>query len=238
MGKIASRRTLLLRFNRARGAIAATLGSCLTYVLLLAGAAHALDPNKRVTQYIHTSWRTQDGSAPSGMYSITQTSDGFLWFASSRQEMYRFDGVRFVPRTVSFDGRTMNAVEQVYADRTGGIWAIGMHDIAHLKGGVAVSHFELPGIQQFQRVSEDPDGSLWVVRWSLSVTNQPLCHISDQATRCFGESDGIPISGAASLLRDNEGGFWMGGLKGIVHWRDGVSQVYPIKLKPMSQAPS
>ncbi|MGO9515611.1 MAG: two-component regulator propeller domain-containing protein, partial [Candidatus Korobacteraceae bacterium] len=107
-----------------------------------------------------------------------------------------------------------------------------MHDIAHLKGGVAVSHFELPGIQQFQRVSEDPDGSLWVVRWSLSVTNQPLCHISDQATRCFGESDGIPISAAASLLRDNEGGFWMGGLKGIVYWRDGVSQVYPIKLKP------
>ena len=74
---------LLLRFNWSRTAVAATLGSCLISVLLLPTAVHALDPNKRLTQYIHTSWRVQDGSAPWGMYAITQTSDGFLWFFSS-----------------------------------------------------------------------------------------------------------------------------------------------------------
>ena len=82
MGKTASRRPLLLRFKWACAVVAATLGSCLTCVLFLAGAAHALDPNKRLTQYIHTSWRIQDGSVPKGMWSITQTSDGFLWFAT------------------------------------------------------------------------------------------------------------------------------------------------------------
>ena len=50
-----------------------------------------------ITQYMHTSWRIQDGSLPSGMYSITQTSDGFLWFVSLPGDIYRFDGVRFVP---------------------------------------------------------------------------------------------------------------------------------------------
>ena len=85
MGKIASRRPLLLRFKWACAAIAATLGWCLTCVLLLAGAVHALDPNKRLTQYIHTSWRIQDGSLPAGMFSITQTSDGFLWFSAIAQ---------------------------------------------------------------------------------------------------------------------------------------------------------
>ena len=66
---------------------------------LLPGVApiYALDPNKRLTQYMHTSWRIQDGSAPSGMYAIAQTSDGFLWFLSSRGEIYRFDGVQFRP---------------------------------------------------------------------------------------------------------------------------------------------
>ena len=82
MGNIASRRPLLLRFNWPAATIAATLGSCLTCVLLLAGPVHALDPNKRLTQYMHTSWRMQDGSAPTGMYAIAQTSDGFLWFTS------------------------------------------------------------------------------------------------------------------------------------------------------------
>ena len=83
MGKIASRRPLLLRFNWARAAIAATLGSCLTCVLLLAGAVHALDPNKRLTQYIHTSWRIQDGSVPAGMFSLrkppTVSSGSYLF---------------------------------------------------------------------------------------------------------------------------------------------------------------
>src|SRR5271166_4107993 len=105
MGKTASRRPLLPRFKWACAAIAATVGSCLTCVLLLSGPAHALDSNKRVTQYMHTAWRIQDGSAPAGMSSITQTSDGFLWFSSQRQDIYRFDGVRFVPRTVSFNGK-------------------------------------------------------------------------------------------------------------------------------------
>ena len=97
MGETASRRSLLLRFNWPRPTIAATLASCVTCVLLLAGTVHALDPNKHVTQYIHTAWRTQDGSLPAGMYHIVQTSDGFLWFLSLPADIYRFDGVRFLP---------------------------------------------------------------------------------------------------------------------------------------------
>ncbi len=226
-------RALLLRFNWARTALAAMLGSCLTCLCLLPGTIHALDPNKHVTQYLHTSWRIQDGSAPAGMFSITQTADGFLWFASLHKEVYRFDGVRFVPRTVSFNGKTMNTLGQVYGDRTGGLWALGIHDIAHLKGGVVVSHFEFPGFQPFQQISEDPDGSLWVVRGFGNPTNLPLCHVSGQAIKCFGQSDGIPVSEASSLLADGQGGFWMGGLKAVVHWRNGVSQVYPIEpMKP------
>jgi len=98
MGNIASRRPLPLRFNWPSATIVATLGSCLTYVLVLAGPVYALDPNKRVTQYIHTAWRTQDGSAPAAdMVSIAQTSDGFLWFTTVRGDLYRFDGVRLFP---------------------------------------------------------------------------------------------------------------------------------------------
>ena len=83
MGKTASRRLLLLRFTWARAVIAVALGPCLTCVFFLPAQAHALDPNKRITQYMHTSWRIQDGSLPAGMYHITQTPDGFIWLSVS-----------------------------------------------------------------------------------------------------------------------------------------------------------
>src|SRR5208282_6206487 len=122
METVVSCRPLLLRFKWACAAIVATLGSCLTCVLLLAGSAHALDPNKRLTQYLHTSWRIQDGSAPSGMYAITQTSDGFLWLLSSRGEIYRFDGIQFLRWHLPADAESIGRTRNIVADRGGGLW--------------------------------------------------------------------------------------------------------------------
>lgn len=93
-----SRRHLRLRFNSACIAITATLGCYLTCVCLMAGTLHALDPTKRISQYVHTAWRKKDGSAPASAYAMTQTSDGFLWLVSG--DMYRFDGVQFLLRGV------------------------------------------------------------------------------------------------------------------------------------------
>ncbi len=228
MGTIASRRPLLLRFKWARGAFAATLGSCLTCLLLLAGTVHALDPNLRVTQYLHSSWRIQDGSAPAGMYSIAQTLDGFLWFSSESQGMYRFDGVRFFPWPLSIDGRTISNFVSVHGDRAGGLWAISNHEVIHLKGGVVVSHLALEGLQSLGTVSEDADGSLWLVRSSNGISDAPLCHVTDRVVQCYGRSQGVPISPADSVLPDGAGGFWIGGQTALVHWQAGGSQMYPV----------
>ena len=229
METVVSCRPLLLRFKWACAAIAAALGSCLTCLLLLGGSAHALDPNKRLTQYRHTSWRIQDGSAPAGIEAIAQTSDGYLWLSSDSQGLHRFDGVRFVPWTLSLNGKTINAIVNVYGDHAGGLWALGNREIVHLKGGVVTSHFNLDGLQQFQQITEDADGSLWVVRGRIAGSDAPLCRITDQAVKCFGRSDGVPISPVDSLLADGKGGFWLGGQTVLVHWHDGVSETYPIE---------
>ncbi len=230
MGNLASRRPLPLRFNWPSAAIAATLGSCLVCVLLLAGPAYALDPNKRLTQYMHTSWRIQDGSAPAGMFSVAQTSDGFLWFTSVSQGMYRFDGIRFVPWTLPVDGRTIDHIVSVHGDHAGGLWAVAEHEVFHLKGGVITSHFALEGQNRTGNISEGPDGSLWMLQAGFNL-HAPLCHITDREVKCFGESDGIrlPPTGGEALLADGKGGFWLGGQKVVVHWHAGVSEVYPIE---------
>ena len=229
MKERASRRPLLFCFKWVRAAFAATVGSCLSCVLLLTGVVHGLDPNQRLTQYIHKSWRIQDGSAPSGMSSVAQTSDGFIWFTSVSQGLYRFDGVRLLPWTLAVDGRTIDHILSVYGDRAGGLWALGEHEIVHLKGGVVTSHFPLQGQSRTENISEDPDGSLWVAQAGYDI-NGSLCHVTNHAVKCFGESDGIPIpTGAEALLADGKGGFWLGGQRAVVHWRAGVSEVYPIE---------
>ncbi len=228
---MASRGPLLLRFVCPRTTprrIAVALGASLIFLLSVADALHALDPNKNVTQYMHASWRIQDGSAPGGMYSIAQTADGFLWFGSQSQGIYRFDGVRFVPWPLSIDGRTIRNIVAVYADNSGGLWAIGSRDLIHLKAGTVVSHFELEGVQSLEKASEDPDASFWLVRSSNSVSDAPLCHVTDKAVKCFGKSDGITASPIDSLVADGKGGFWLGGQTALVHWRAGVSEMYPI----------
>ena len=181
-----------------------------------------------MTQYIHTSWRIQDGSLPAGMFSITQTSDGFLWFSALEQGVYRFDGVRFLPWVPPAKIGSIH-IEDVFADHAGGLWAIGDHEIAHVKDGAVIAHFELEGIGGHAGVSLDPDGSLWITRASNRISDAPLCHITDRAAKCFGKSDGMPISPADAVLADGEGGFWVGGQTALVHWRAGVSQIYPIE---------
>ena len=226
---MARRRSLLHCFNWACPAIATTLGCCLTCVLSLAGSIYALDPNIRMTQYSHMSWRIQDGSAPSGMYAMTQTSDGFLWFLSNRGEIYRFDGVQFRPWRLPADAEAIGRIRNIVADQAGGLWALGADGVAHLKDGVVTSHFELDGLEPNPlNVSEATDGSIWVVRGDNGIT-EPICHITERAAKCFGKSDGIPIAPIDAILADGTGGFWLGGQAALVHWHAGVSEMYPIR---------
>jgi len=228
-----SRRRLLLQVRWPRMTIAAALVCLLTCILLLAGSAYALDPNKRLTQYMHTSWRTRDGSAPNGAYSIAQTSDGFLWFISG--DMMTFDGLHFTswdgpPNGGSITkGASFGQIVQIFGDHGGGLWVFGLRGIVHLKGRVVTSQFDLEGIRSLQNISEDDDGSIWIVRGNNGVTDFPLCHVTDRTVKCFGKADGIPISPINSLLADGKGGCWLGGQTALVHWHDGVAETYSIE---------
>src|SRR6185295_4582850 len=212
--------------RRGRGhlpgpSVVSALGTCVAHVLLLVSSVHALDPNTRLTQYAHTSFRMQDGSAPSGMYAIAQTADGFLWVLSSHGDIYRFDGVEFRAWRKPAGVESIDRIRNVVGDQTGGLWALGARGIAHLKDDVVTGHAELDGLlANPQNISIDADGSIWVVRGDN--ISEPLCHVTDHRVQCFGKADGIPIAPVDALLADGNGGFWLGGQTALVHWHAGV----------------
>jgi PAS domain S-box-containing protein len=179
----------------------------------------------------------QDGSAPSGMYSIAQTADGFLWFLSSRGEIFRFDGVEFRPWRKPADVEAIGRIRNVVGDPSGGLWALGAQGIAHLTDDVVTGHIVLDGLMPNpQNVSIDADGSIWVVR-GANGTSEPLCHVTDDTVQCFGKADGIPITPLDALLADGSGGLWLGGQTALVHWRAGVSETYPLQGVVANGAP-
>ena len=213
---------------RAWATAAASVGSMLICVLLPADHAYGLDPSKRITQYLHSSWRTQDGSLPAGMFSISQTSDGFLWSISLPGDVYRFDGVRFVRWPVP-----PGPSGAVLGDSAGGLW-ITARELVHLNNGVVTSQFELAGTHGFQSLSEDPEGNVWV---GLREQDAPLCNVSDHGVKCFGRDDGVPLSDISAVMPDGKGGLWLGGESALVRWsRAGVTETYAVKALVSSLA--
>jgi signal transduction histidine kinase/ligand-binding sensor domain-containing protein len=89
--------------------------------IFLVSAAHALDPNLAMSQYLHEHWGPEQGFPQGPVYAISQTADGYLWIGT-QAGLFRFDGFAF--RAFKDDsGRfTIANVLGLAADREGCLW--------------------------------------------------------------------------------------------------------------------
>jgi PAS domain S-box-containing protein len=180
-------------------------------------AAHALDPNKRLTQYGHTAWRIQDGFFPNTPSWISQTKDGYLWVGGNSGAS-RFDGVRFTPWSAPI---TSTPIFHPVSVRAGEFWIATRNEFAHIRDNVVVSHYDVP----INRIYKDSDGSVWTLCYQDS--DRVLCHATDTQIRCFGKADGIRIGMPSSFIPDGKGGFWIGGDTSLLHWKmDAAPEIY------------
>src|SRR5258706_2684742 len=93
---------------------------------MLASRALALDPRRDVDQYIKEQWSAEQGLPHVSVTSIAQTTDGYLWIATSGG-LARFDGVRFTVfdrQALSTEG-TWALVPALARARDGGLWISG-----------------------------------------------------------------------------------------------------------------
>jgi PAS domain S-box-containing protein len=194
---------------------------CALSLWLASSAAHALDPNKRLTQYAHTAWRIQDGFFPNTPYWISQTKDGYLWVGGTSGAL-RFDGVRFTPWSAPISSTPFLHPLNI---RAGEFWIASRDGLDHVKDNVVISHHDLAGIDA---IKQDSDGSVWALLY-LSQ-ERILCQVTDTKVRCFGKAEGITIHDASSFIPDGKGGFWIGGDTSLLHWKlGGASEIYSPK---------
>src|SRR5438876_7100972 len=104
-------------------------------ILMLALTAHALDPRRALPEYRQTIWTGKDGLPATFIYSIAQSSDGYIWLGST-DGVARFDGIQFVHWRSRGNRILLGAVRVVSAARDRGLWvgtASGV--VGRIRGG-------------------------------------------------------------------------------------------------------
>jgi signal transduction histidine kinase/ligand-binding sensor domain-containing protein len=200
----------------------------LTTLVLTAACAHALDPSRSISQYAHTAWRVSDGTPPSTPYGIAQTTDGYLWFATSAG-LLRFDGVRFVPWQTPGDSSppSMQA-PGLQATRDGSLWIAGMTGLRRLHEGT-VQKYPIEG-GMVAGMLENARGEVWVtLAGQQRAQGDPtrICRVSGPSLECHSAADGLKDSPAAAccslgFAQDAAGNFWLGNDTTLSRWRPGT----------------
>ncbi len=173
--------------------------------LVLAIPAKALDPQKRISQFTHTSWTAKDG-VPGPVRAIAQTPDGYLWLGTEAG-LYRFDGLHFVAWEPSSGEQILgSAVWSLCTSRDGSLW-IGFSSggISQLRNGHLKNYSHADGVPDggILSIVEDGNGSIWAGgQYGLSKLDSGSWHQ-------VGAESGYPAPGAQVLFVDRRRTLWV-----------------------------
>ncbi len=161
----------------------------------------AAAPAPAITMH-HSSWTARNG-APTIIFAMAQSPDGWLWLGASTG-LFRFDGVKFeryAPRSGSLDSPGISAL---LAQPDGGLW-IGYRSggMALLKDGALRHYGQADGLplSSPQLIRRDSRGRVWIssnsgvfylngARWEKmpgfeALTNQPHAMMEDSRGRMW-----------------------------------------------------
>src|SRR6266550_695181 len=180
------------------------LGTLLMAVTFSA-SIHALDPQKLISQFTHTSWTAKDG-IPGPVRAIAQTPDGYLWLGTGAG-LYRFDGLHFVAwEPTSGEQILVSSVLSLCTSRDGSLW-IGFSSggISQLRNGHLKNYSHADGVPDggILSIVEDGIGSIWAGgQYGLSKLDSGSWHK-------VGAELGYPAPGAQVLFVDSRKNLWV-----------------------------
>ena len=180
-------------------------GILISVLVASCGPVNALNPDFTLLQYVHTSWGSDSGLLT--VNRITQTSDGYLWLATSGG-LVRFDGVRFTTYTAATErSLTSSTITEPAADPDGSLWAAALFGgvVAHYQAGKFHAYTSRDGLPSnyIQSLYRDSRGALWVGTRGAGIFR--MAH-----GRFEKMSLGIPATAIIrTFLEDSEQSLWI-----------------------------
>jgi len=152
------------------------------FLLAVCPSVFALNPSFEISQYAHTAWRSRDGFIGGEIYSIVQSSDGYLWLGTGLG-LFRFDGVKPVPWQPPADQPLPSTtIMQLMVARDGKLWIGTDKGLVSWMDGKLTHYPELAGHYVFALL-EDREGTVWV--GTTSIPNGKLCSIQNDRVQLF-----------------------------------------------------
>jgi signal transduction histidine kinase/ligand-binding sensor domain-containing protein len=206
--------------------------ACFLLSLFSIVPARALNPDKHISQYAHSVWRSKDGVFAGELRRVAQTTDGYLWIGTTAG-LWRFDGIRFVA-WVPPDGQQLlsSRVNSLLATPDGSLWIGTALGLSRWKDGYLTNFANDKGV--VPAIVQAKDGTIWILK-AAGGDLGPLCEVATGGMRCYGKENGIPAGVYYSLAQDTQGNLWLGGDTALVRWAPASQTVYrPRELKSNS----
>jgi len=180
---------------------------------ILAGAAVGLFPSVARAElpsaepgFGVVSWETAGGVPGGNINAIARTPDGYLWLGTE-VGLRRFDGMRFVPITMSdVPALGGNSITSLMVDASGTLW-VGTRNgtLSRRVGGTfqAVDLDPRLGDAPIESLTADKEGGIW-----FATERSGLVHMARGAFEFVGGTDGLPPGAARSMVRLATGEWW------------------------------
>jgi ligand-binding sensor domain-containing protein/signal transduction histidine kinase len=191
---------LVLRFRR--------IWICGALAVIAAWPASALDPGRRLTQYLQRIWQARQGLPQSSISSILQTRDGYMWLGTA-EGLVRFDGVRFTSPE-DLDGLALPkiSVRQLTEDSRGALWiATSDAGLFRIENGTIARFSRRDGLPSdlVGCVFPGQHGNLW------ACTEAGIVRIRDGKVQVYKYPAGLTRNKVAAAAERSDGTIWLGG---------------------------
>ena len=200
------------------GRVARLLSLCL-FISLLSAPLCGIDRDRRLDELYHTSWTVKDG-APSEIFAIAQTIDGYLWLGTTTG-LVRFDGIHFEnyesPFGQAFPARNASSL---LAIPDGGLWiGFSSGEVSLLKNGRITSYSQKDGLppNTVRSLVKDRQGRIW----AASLTG--LSQFDGSLWRRIGAEWNFS-GGATAALVDHAGTLWIGAQNSLTFLPQGAGK--------------
>lgn len=189
----------------------------LILVVVGAGTIHALNPDRKLSQYGRQIWQTDSGLPQNSVRAILQTRDGYLWFAT-REGLARFDGIDFTvynrrdtPQLLS------NDIRALLESRDGNLWIGTADGLARWNGSNFMAFTVAQGLpdNSIWSIFQDNHGGIW------AVTAGGVAYYSEGRFIPYTTHQGLSSNTVNALADGPNDSLWVATDNGLNQIRDG-----------------
>jgi signal transduction histidine kinase/ligand-binding sensor domain-containing protein len=177
-----------------------------------------IDRDRSLSQLNHTRWTYSDG-APSQVYKLAQTTDGYLWLGTETG-LFRFDGIRFQAyQPQSGQPFPQRHVCSLLALPDGGLWVGYFYGgVSYIKDGTVTDYGQRDGLlTRVYAFARDRQGTIW------AAGRDGLARLEGSQWRRIGIDWGYEGQTYAAFV-DHSGTVWVATPTSVLYLLEGTHQ--------------